>query len=826
MRLTVEESGKPVSAQASEQLSTTRDSKTPTLLLPVEGNGDAGPATGGTGDLPPRNYVLGPSIGRGGMGAVLQVRDRNIERTVAMKIILDPYDPPATRYRFIREARILGQLEHPNIVPIHELGLDAEGRAYYTMKMVKGVHLHQVLERIRAGDAVTVARYPLPQLMTVFLKLCDAVAYAHSKGVLHRDLKPENVMLGDYGEVLLMDWGLAKTLPSSPLDLPAEPAPEPTAPRDPSAPEALPHLTMDGTVMGTPHFMAPEQAEGRVLEIDERTDTFALGGILYSILTLHPPFRGETNEAVIRKAIAGTIVPPTAYNRPAGRRGRSARHPAGTGTTLLPHCQDGRIPEALAGIAMKALARDPAQRYQTVTALAGDIKAYEAGFVTSAEEKTFGKQLGLLIKRRKAECAFGAAAVLLLLAIGGVSIMRIVASEQRASRSLALLTEKVTELRRTAPVFYAEAQSLIEDFRFGEALQRLDYALSLEPNADYHAARGNILQTLLRMPDAIAAYNQALVLNPQLTAARENRDLCQRFIEENRGRSTWLPASLNALHSALLRQQRSAEALAIMREFGPDKGVLYDSWKAILTQAKFPIGNRNLQLNVRGMFTLQVANSAVDDLTPLKGMPLERLLLSGTKISDLSPLQGMALIELDVSGTKVSDLTPLANLPLQSLDLHDTRIVDLTPLSSMPLQTLCLENVPVQDLSPLKTNTLHALNLHGALVEDLSPLAALPLEELNLESTAVTDLSPLRKLPLKRLSLAGCQKIKDLNVLTACRQLEILVLPDTVDKTPIAKALPNLKLVQTKPIGRGSWPVPPAPTTPPATAKPAPKPVK
>ena len=154
------------------------------------------------------------------------------------------------------------------------------------------------------------------------------------------------------------------------------------------------------------------------------------------------------------------------------------------------------------------------------------------------------------------------------------------------------------------------------------------------------------------------------------------------------------------------------------------------------------------------------------------------------------------------------------------------RVVDLTPLAGLPLQTLCLENVPVQDLSPLKTNTLRALNLHGSLVEDLSPLATLPLEELNLENTGVTDLGPLKKMPLKRLSLAGCEKIKDLTVLIACRQLEVLVLPETADKTVFTRALPSLRLIQTKPIGHGNWPIPPVqPALP--VAKPIPgKPVK
>jgi serine/threonine protein kinase len=795
------------SPENRESLPTIRESESPTVLLPFAAE-DNRPAPDVAEGLQPRNYVLGPAVGRGGMGAVIQVRDRNIERTVAMKIILDQQDAPAKQRRFIREARTLGQLEHPNIVPIYELGVDPEGRAYYTMKMVKGVHLREVLEQLRAGDAATVARYPLSQLLTVFLKLCDAVAYAHSKGIIHRDLKPENVMLGDYGEVLLMDWGLAKTLPSSPLSLPAESEPAPAAPTKGSTP---PDLTIEGTVMGTPHFMAPEQAAGLTQQIDERTDIFALGGILYNILTLHPPFRGETTEEVMAKVRAGAIPSPTTFNRPTNRQRPPAPTTSETAASVLPHCRDGRIPEPLAGIAMKALARDPAQRYQTATALADDLKAYEAGFVTTVEEKTLWRLLVLRVKRHKAESAFGAAAILILLIVGGVSLARIVASEKRASRSLALLTQKVNELRRTAPTFVAEAESLVDQFRFDDALARLDYALSLDPKAESHAARGNILQTQLRMAEAIAAYNQALALNPQLSAARENRDLCQRFLDDNRGRTTWLPASLNALHTALLRQQRSSEALAIMRQFGPEKGVLYDSWKTILAQAKFPVSAKNLHLNVRGLFTLTLSNVPVDDLTPLKDMPLEKLVLSGTKVSDLTPLQNLPLTDLDLAGTKISDLIPLACLPLQILDLRDTRITDLTPLAAVPLQKLSLENAPVQDLSPLQTTPLRSLNLRGSLVEDLAPLRSLPLEELNLEDTSVTDLGPLQKLPLKRLSLAGCEKIKNFNVLAACRQLEILIVPAGAEKHPVLKTLPNLKVVQTKSIGRGNWPALPAP---------------
>ena len=751
---------------------------------------------------PAHNYAPGPALGRGGMGAVLQVRDRNIDRTVAMKILINQPESRGKLSRFIREARILGQLEHPNIVPIYALGQDPEGRACYTMKLVRGVHLGEVLDQLRAGHLATLARYPLPQLIGIFLKLCDAVAYAHSKGIVHRDLKPENVMLGDYGEVLLMDWGLAKTLPTAPFQLPAEPEPEADASPAPTPP---PDMTMEGTVMGTPHFMAPEQAEGRVQDIDERTDVFALGGILYNILTLHPPFRGDTTEDVIAKVRSGTITPPTAFNRPTNRRPfRSS--PAADRGSALPHCQGGCVPETLAGIAMKALAADPARRYPTVTALDEDIKAYENGFITSVEDKTFWRQFALLIKRRKAESAFAAAAILVLLIGGGVAVARIVASERRASISLGLLTEKVAELRNAAPAFVSEAESLVGDFRFEEALHRLDYAISLDPKAEYHEARGNILQTQLRMADAVAAYNKAIALNPERSAARENRDLCLKLLEENRGRTTWLPASLNTLHAALLRQQRSSEALAIMRQFGPDKGLLYDSWKSILTKAGFPITSKNLHLNVRGLFSLDARNAPVDNIAALDGMPLEKLILAGTKVSDLTPLLNTELTELDLSETKVTDVTPLGKLPLQTLNLRDTPVKDITPLGVVPLVTLSLENVPVQDISPLRTNTLRALNLGGSLVEDIAPLGLLRLEELNLQNTAVTNLTPLKNLPLKRLCLFGCPKATDFNALAGCRNLEVLIMPAGAEKHPVTRSLPNLKRILSKPVSRDNWP--------------------
>jgi serine/threonine protein kinase len=800
--------------------STIRDEMKPTRVIPPDARRtetlqDALSRVLGTVELRPRDYEVQQTIGTGGMATVVRAIDRNIDRSVAMKILLEPHRAsPSKLRRFIREARIIGKLEHPNIIPIHELGNDETGRLYYTMKLVKGVNLREILAKIAAGDAETAARYPLAALVTIFVKLCDAVAYAHSKGIIHRDLKPENVMVGDYGEVLLMDWGLAKSLASS--EAFAHDADDVDAADHTPIENGSPALTMQGTVMGTPHFMAPEQAEGRIDQITEKTDIFALGGILYNVLTLQPPFTGNTTDEVVQKAKQGRITPPSEWNEPSERPLESGP-PSEEIHRPLPHCPDGTIPESLAAVAMKALARDPDERYGSVTVLAEDIRAYQGGFATSVEEKSPVRLLWLLIKRRKAEFILGGVAGLILLVVGILSMTQIIASERRAKRNLDQLNVTLDELRQTAPAFASEARSLMDRMEFGPALTKVEYAIQLEPNnADYFLLRGNILQTLLRMDEAVTAYNTALGLNSTLQEARVNIEICTKFAEENRGRDELLPSSLNDLHAALLRQQRTFEALAIMRRFGPDQGVLYDQWKSILERAGIQVSPRTLQINTRGVFTLALHGQSIDDLSALRDMHLERLTLTGTRVSDLTPLAGIPLVFCDLDRTLVSDLGPLICMPLQTLSLRDTRVSDLSPLVGSPLERLMLDGTSVSDLTPIKEAPLRSLSLRGTMVEDISPLAGMPLEELNLEDTGVSDLSPLGRVPLKRLSLSGCEKIRDLNQLANCRLLEILIIPPELENHPVLKRLPELKVVTARGIGSGNWPkLPPAPPAPP-----------
>jgi eukaryotic-like serine/threonine-protein kinase len=239
-----------------------------------------------------------------------------------------------------------------------------------------------------------VARYPLSQLLTVFQKVCDAVAFAHSRRIIHRDLKPENVMLGAFGEVLVMDWGLAKVLPRATVQ------DERTAPLSPASAfaPAQAALTLQGQVMGTPRFMAPEQADGRIDDIDARTDIFALGCMLYNILTLRPPLGDLPVTEVFERLQKGEIPPPAHFNHSAASRNDGA--PAKPGIRLV-HCPGGRIPGFLSDLTMKAMAVERERRYQSVEELQRDIVAYQQGVAAENEPGGLCAWLARVFHRRK-----------------------------------------------------------------------------------------------------------------------------------------------------------------------------------------------------------------------------------------------------------------------------------------------------------------------------------------------------------------------------------------------------------------------------------------
>ncbi len=373
------------------------------------------PATAFVGQaLPPtmlreRKYDIGSVVAVGGMGEVLDAKEAALERRVAMKVMLGAASKDDLQ-RFINEARITGQLEHPNIVPVHELSVDEYDQVFYTMKLVRGATLKDVFERLSRNDADAVQKYPLAMLLTAFQKVCDAVAFAHSKKVLHRDLKPENIMLGEYGEVLVMDWGLAKVYdPVRAAEGAIFAETERTALRLVTDASDTGSMTMDGTILGTPKYMSPEQARGENETLTARSDIYSLGGILYQILTLHPSVEGRDVQEVLARVAKADFESPLTVT--AGKR--------------LPHLPRGRVPASLDAVVMKAMSLVPAARYQSVPELQTEIRAYQNGFATEAEEAGVTRQIVLLVKRNKALAGLAAAAVVIIAVIVAVAFQQI-----------------------------------------------------------------------------------------------------------------------------------------------------------------------------------------------------------------------------------------------------------------------------------------------------------------------------------------------------------------------------------------------------------------
>jgi len=263
-------------------------------------------------------YRIVRELGRGGMGRVLEAVDEPLGRRVAVKVLLQrPADKDVRGQRFLEEARIVGRLEHPGIAPIYALGRAPDGNVFFSMKLVAGRDLDDILNERQRGDGALLREYPLPRLLSVFERIVETVAFAHSQGVLHRDLKPANIMVGAHGEVWVLDWGLAKTLgKAEPVPARRAEALRPDESGHDEPPGSNRDLTAAGSVVGTPKYMAPEQARGTTLDV--RTDVYGLGGILYKMLTGEAPHHGPDYLGTVMDAALGDVVP--VRSRPGGRR--------------------------------------------------------------------------------------------------------------------------------------------------------------------------------------------------------------------------------------------------------------------------------------------------------------------------------------------------------------------------------------------------------------------------------------------------------------------------------------------------------------------------
>ncbi len=418
----------------------------------------------------PRYRVL-RAHAEGGLGKVFVARDEELGREVALKEIKPQYaDHPDSRSRFLLEAEVTGGLEHPGIVPVYGLGAYPDGRPYYAMRFIKGDDLKDAIQRFHEAD--TSGRDPgerslaLRQLLRRFVDVCNAVGYAHSRGVLHRDLKPGNVMLGKYGETLVVDWGLAKAVGRT--------GPDRFGPELTLRPDAAGAVTAThaGAAVGTPAYMSPEQADGCVDSLGPASDIYGLGAILYNLLTGQTPVRGQTVLEVLVKVKCGEVVPP-----------RQAKP---------------SVPPALEAVCLKALALKPEDRYASALDLGADVEHWLADEPVSAWREPPRERARRWVRRHQALVAGATAAVLVAVAALAVGVavvsfafrneQRARQAEQAARESAEANEQRALDNERQAKeneqrALEAERQAKANERRALDAEQKANASLTLALNA-------------------------------------------------------------------------------------------------------------------------------------------------------------------------------------------------------------------------------------------------------------------------------------------------------------------------------------------------------
>ncbi|VGO22892.1 protein kinase domain-containing protein [Pontiella sulfatireligans] len=583
-----------------------------------------------------QRYQSAELIAEGGMKRIYRVYDARAKRHLALAMLREDA-PEDLCDPFIHEAWLTARLDHPNIITIHDVGVKEGKQPYFTMDLKQGQTLRGLIENLHAGDRKTRAKYPLETLLQIFLKICDAVSYAHSVNVLHLDLKPANIQIGEYGRVLVCDWGLGCVLGG---DNPQE------LDRMLFNPDLLGSSNLYGQFKGTPGYMAPERLEDDG-KVDARTDVYGLGCILYSMLTFLRTLTGDEEE-IIKRTKDGAIVPP------------------------IERAPEQDIPMALNAVAMKALATDPARRYASVDTLRDEVHRYLTGFATEAENAGVFKQLNLFYRRNRRFC-LTVLCSLLVIVVGTVfgfikiSEKERMATEARqdAERTLALYEAGQTELEKvnaeSIDSIILLAQRYQNQGNVDRALAILETALGEHPG-DEKLSRtlGEVLMARQRFRAALPWFAQGI--HPEDPVHDLVRDYAAMKPDDEKLTADQVVDVIHRLGN------RQGPAFAVVLEDQKNRFDLEE--RARIIEAYLHGIN---PLWTDGWFEYDAEKS--------------RLRLGGSGLNIISSEKNLfvalKLRELDISGSDIEALWAQKELPVERLDIRGTPMKIIWPIKQL-----------------------------------------------------------------------------------------------------------------------------------------------
>ena len=631
-------------------------------------------------------YLDAKRLASGGMKEIYQVYDTHTERLVAMAR-MHPEAAMDLKKQFLHEARITASLEHPSIMPVYDIGDGDASEPYFTMKLIRGRTLgelitlrHKILPNGQPGTS-------LEELLGHFLKVCDAMACAHSHGVLHLDIKPENIQVGEFGEVLLCDWGLARR----------QGEPEEEAGRQRGTLPRAAGLTLHGRVFGTPGFMGPEQASVSRQNLAPSADIYSLGAVLYNLLSGQRPYSGSGMTDSMQMTVNGELPPPSSL----------VTHP------LL------EVPVALEAVCLRAMALSPENRYASVQELAAEIRAWMSGFATRAEDASLLRQLWLLSLRHKIAVAVIVNAILVLAVSTTVFVSNLHRkereseanavesrdNEKKALENLALLQKTQGE---KAKIEEATVGLITEKFSQSNDVLGLkkvfDIASLLPDNPVLRSMQGAYCLSNQDFDQAYSFFDGA---------TNEATKELSSFALSHRGRS---PGSLPETDFVRLCRLflkpgfeiYLAQLLESERRFKPDLGQRTQLFEKVMPLLNPHLAGRSFDNHALLTGHLAQALHLGDDTNPLRLEALAlfeftSLDLRGCAVTDLSPLRRQSRLKsLSLQGCPVRQLEPISAVELDTLDLSDSAVTDFNPLRKSTVRRLIMKNCRPDSLAPLR----------------------------------------------------------------------------------------------------------------------------